>query len=84
MKVQVEEALAGKNVRLARIDVQYEHKASESKGLEVLKKRKLKELQPEEVFGKVLSDKVAEESEQNRLMELFRTVVQTVNEQENV
>ncbi|MGK6344403.1 exonuclease SbcCD subunit D [Chryseobacterium sp. DT-3] len=72
----VETALAGKGVRLAKIDVQYPSSTKETPKL--ITPEKLNELQPLDVFGKVYQSRYNSEVP-DHLLQLFQQVVQEVN-----
>ncbi len=75
LRHKVESALAGKGVRLAKIDVQYPSSIKETP--ELITPEKLNELQPLDIFGKVYQSRYNSEVP-NDLLQLFQQVVQEV------
>ena len=75
LRHKVESALAGKGVRLAKIDAQYPTSIKETS--ELITPEKLNELQPLDVFGKVYQSRYNSEVP-NDLLQLFQQVVQEV------
>lgn len=80
MKVQVEEALQNKAVRLVRIDAKYEKVESGEKQKDILQQKKLQELNPTEIFERVLIDKVKIEEDHANYLEMFKEIYQLVEE----
>lgn len=77
LRHKVETALAGKKVRLAKIDVKYPATTQESQ--ELITPEKLNELQPVDVFGKVYQARYNSEVP-TEIMQLFQQVAQEVNQ----
>jgi exonuclease SbcD len=77
LRHKIETALAGKAVRLAKIDAQYPAAAKETQ--ELITAEKLNELQPVDVFGKVYQSRYQSEVPQE-IMQLFQQVAQEVNQ----
>lgn len=77
LRHKVETALAGKKVRLARIDVKYP--ASTQEAPEFITPEKLNELQPIDVFGKVYQSRYNSEVPSD-ILQLFQQVAQEVNQ----
>jgi exonuclease SbcD len=77
LRHKIETALAGKNVRLAKIDVKYpESKQGET---EFITPEKLNELQPVDVFGKVYQARYNSDVPPH-ILQLFQEVAQEVNQ----
>lgn len=74
---KIETALAGKNVRLAKIDVKHTISTKEAK--EFISPEKLTKLQPIDVFGKIYQSRYNNEVP-NEILQLFRKVAQEVNQ----
>lgn len=74
---KIETALAGKNVRLAKIDVK--HNVGTKEVQEFISPEKLNELQPIDVFGKIYQSRYNNEVP-NEILQLFREVAQDVNQ----
>src|SRR5690606_24398936 len=79
LRHKVETVLAGKEVRLAKIDVTYP--SSSRKATEFISQEKLNELQPLDVFSKVYQSKFNTPVPE-KLLQLFQQVDQEVNQTE--
>jgi len=77
LRHKVETALAGKKVRLAKIDVKYPATTQEAQ--EFITPEKLNELQPVDVFGKVYQARYNSEVP-TEILQLFQQVAQEVNQ----
>jgi len=77
LRHKIETALAGKNVRLAKIDVKYP--ASTQGTQEFITPEKLSELQPLDVFDKIYQSRYNSEVP-TEIMQLFQQVAQEVNQ----
>ncbi len=77
LRHKVETALAGKKVRLAKIDVKYPAPTEEAP--KFITPEKLNELQPIDVFGKVYQSRYNSEVPTD-ILQLFQQVAQQVNE----
>ncbi|MDP3562816.1 MAG: exonuclease SbcCD subunit D C-terminal domain-containing protein [Legionellaceae bacterium] len=77
LRHKVETALAGKKVRLAKIDVKYP--ATTQQAQEFITPEKLNELQPVDVFGKVYQARYNSEVP-TEILQLFQEVAQEVNQ----
>jgi DNA repair protein SbcD/Mre11 len=77
LRHKIETALAGKAVRLAKIDAQYPATTKETQ--ELITAEKLNELQPVDVFGKVYQSRYQSEVPPE-IMQLFQQVAQEVNQ----
>lgn len=81
LRHKVEDALDGKNLRLAKIDVRYTISATTPEENTVVNPEQLNELQPLEVLQKVYQNKYNNPIPEN-LQKLFQQVAQEVNESE--
>lgn len=79
LRHKVEKALAGKNVRLAKIDVKYPAQSQESP--EFITQENLNELKPVDVFSRLYQSKYGGEVPV-AIAELFQQVAQEVNQKE--
>lgn len=77
LRHKIETALAGKRVRLAKIDVKYP--ISTQQGPEFITPDELSELQPIDVFGKVYHSRYNIDVP-NDIMQLFKQVAEEVNQ----
>ncbi len=77
LRHKIETALAGKKVRLAKIDVKYPATTEEAQ--EFITPEKLNELQPVDVFGKVYRSRYNSEVP-TEILQLFQQVAQEVNQ----
>lgn len=77
LRHKIETALAGKPVRLAKIDAQYPASTKETQ--ELITAEKLNELQPIDVFGKVYQSRYHSEVP-SEIMQLFQQVAEEVNQ----
>jgi exonuclease SbcD len=77
LRHKIETALAGKKVRLAKIDVKYPVTTQEAQ--EFITPEKLNDLQPIDVFGKVYQSRYNSEVP-TEILQLFRKVAQEVNQ----
>ncbi|MEH3114633.1 exonuclease SbcCD subunit D [Pedobacter terrae] len=77
LRHKIETVLAGKPVRLAKIDAQYP--ASTKEAQELITAEKLNELQPIDVFGKVYQSRYHSEVP-SEIMQLFQQVAEEVNQ----
>lgn len=77
LRYKVETVLAGKKVRLAKIDVKYPAPTKEAP--EFITPEKLNELQPVDVFGKVYQSRYNSEVP-TEILQLFQQVAQEVNQ----
>lgn len=77
LRYKIETALAGKKVRLAKIDVKYP--ASTQETPEFITPEKLNQLQPLDVFDKIYQSRYSSEVP-NEIMQLFQQVAQEVNQ----
>jgi exonuclease SbcD len=77
LRHKIETALAGKKVRLAKIDVKYPVTTQEAQ--EFITPEKLNDLQPIDVFGKVYQSRYNSEVP-TEILQLFQKVVQEVNQ----
>lgn len=77
LRHKVETALAGKRVRLAKIDVKYP--ASTLQAPEFITQEKLSELQPIDVFGKVYQSRYNIDVPDD-ILQLFKQVAEEVNQ----
>ena len=77
LRYKIESALAGKNVRLAKIDVKYPESTKDK--TEFITPEKLNELQPVDVFGKVYQARYNSEVPPT-ILQLFQEVAQEVNQ----
>ncbi len=77
LRHKIETALAGKAVRLAKIDAQYPAAAAATP--ELITAEKLNELQPIDVFGKAYQSRYQSEVPQE-IMQLFQQVAQEINQ----
>lgn len=77
LRHKIETAIAGKKVRLAKIDVKY--LASTQQAPEFITQEKLSELQPLDVFGKVYQSRYNSNVPQD-ILQLFQEVAQEVNQ----
>lgn len=77
LRHKIETALAGKNVKLAKIDVKYP--ASTQTAQEVITPEKLNELLPVDVFSKTYQSRYNSEVP-TELLQLFQQVTQEVNQ----
>jgi len=77
LRHKIETALAGKKVRLAKIDVKYPASTQETQ--EFITPEKLNELQPLDVFDKIYQSRYNSEVP-TEIMQLFHQVAQEVNQ----
>lgn len=77
LRHKIETALAGKNIRLAKIDVKYPESTKEQ--TEFITPEKLNELQPIDVFGKVYQARYKSDVP-SAILQLFQEVAQEVNQ----
>lgn len=77
LRHKIETALAGKKVRLAKIDVKYP--TSTQQAPEFITQEKLSELQPLDVFGKVYRSRYNSDVP-NDILQLFQQVAEEVNQ----
>lgn len=77
LRHKVETALAGKKVKLAKIDVKYP--ASTQEAPEFITPEKLNELQPVDVFGKTYQSRYNSEVP-TEILQLFQQVAQEINQ----
>lgn len=77
LRHKIETALAGKKVKLAKIDVKYP--ASTQEAPEFITPEKLNELQPVDVFGKTYQSRYNSEVP-TQILQLFQQVAQEINQ----
>jgi len=77
LRHKIETALAGKKVKLAKIDVKYP--ASTQEAPEFITPEKLNELQPVDVFGKTYQSRYNSEVP-TEILQLFQQVAQEINQ----
>lgn len=77
LRHKIETALAGKKVKLAKIDVKYP--ASTQEAQEFITPEKLNELQPVDVFGKTYQSRYNSEVP-TEILQLFQQVAQEINQ----
>ena len=77
LRHKIETALAGKNVRLAKIDVKYPESTKEQ--AEFITPEKLNELQPIDVFGKIYQARYKSDVPP-AILQLFQEVAQEINQ----
>jgi len=81
LRHKVEQAIVGKQVRLARIDIRYPEQKNSAERNEPVSLDKLQSLRPIDVLTKVYESKYAS-SVPKELTELFNEVAQQVNDEE--
>ncbi len=77
LRHKIETALAGKKVKLAKIDVRYPHSSQET--AEFITPEKLNELQPIDVFSKIYQSRYNKNVPKD-ILQLFQHVAQEVNQ----